>query len=113
MTVYGGLGGCAGGLDLSAFADDVFVQALNKVFGKQMKSSDFFSRKIWSALANVIWQHDNGDTASYSFRAAGDVIASIIGKGDYMDWYCCGPYAVVDDIIKKGMELEGWHPQFY
>lgn len=43
-----------------------------------------------------------------SFRAAGDLIAAILGRGDYMDWYCSGQYATVSERIDSAMSAEGW-----
>jgi len=106
MPDFGGLGGIRGGRPLNA--EDLFEAAVNRALGEQMRHDDSLCREMWSALANVDWTHENSDTAGYSFRAAGDLIAAIIGRGDYMDWYCSGPYAVVSERIERAMMAEGW-----
>ena len=30
------------------------------------------------------------------------------GSGDYIDWYCCGPYADVSDFVARSMKKKGW-----
>jgi len=67
-------------------------------------------QRIYGSITNMDWRHGNGDTASYSFRAAGDLIASLVGEGDYMDWYCSWYEGQVDDIVAKGMAKQGWSP---
>lgn len=106
MTNYGGMGGIWDGRELDP--DDAFEQTVNRVLGDRIRASDADASAMWSALANVDWTHANGDEASYSFRAAGDMIAAIRGSGMYMDWYCTGPYATVADWIADAMKAEGW-----
>lgn len=70
---------------------------------------DEVAKQVWSALANVAWYRPESDEeAGYSFRAAGSMIAEIRGSGNYMDWYCCGPYATVSDHIARSMKKRGW-----
>lgn len=106
MTDFGGLGGISGGRPRDE--TDLFETAVDRALGEQMRADDSLCREMWSALANVDWTHENGDTAGYSFRAAGDLIAAIIGRGDYMDWYCSGPYATVSERIDRALQSEGW-----
>lgn len=118
MTEFGGLGGVTGGREFDE--SDLFEAAVSRVLGEQIKASEPRgwgakapynpAEQMWCALANMDWAHENGDTAAYSFRAAGDMIAAIRGDGDYMDWYCCGPYAVVSDLVREAMAKEGWRP---
>lgn len=105
---YGGLGGISGGRSLHE--RDAFEQAVNRALGARMRESEEMCRQMWSALANQDWRHTNGDTAGYSFRAAGDLIAAVRGSGDYMDWYCSGPEGVVSAEIEEAMAVEGWRP---
>jgi hypothetical protein len=89
---------------------DEFAQAYHRAIGKEVASDKEIARDAWSALANVEWVHDNGDTASYSFRLAGDLVASMRGEGNYMDWYCYGPITDVSDFIRTAMAEQGWKP---
>jgi len=106
MADFGGLGGVPGGR--ARDHDDLFEAAVDRCLGDQLRTDEEACRELWSALANVDWIHTNGDTASYSFRAAGDLIAAIRGTGDYMDWYCSGPYPSVSPRIAEALAHEGW-----
>jgi hypothetical protein len=117
VTEFGGLGGAPGGRPRDE--SDLFETALDRTCGDRMRADHcvcpYFSAKcaaaqVWGALANVDWKHDNGDTASYSFRAAGDMIAAILAEGDYVDWYCSAPYGFGPDWMADAMAKEGWRP---
>src|SRR6478609_2494739 len=104
MTRYGGLGGVAGGRDLDT--DDAFELAVDRCMGERLRAEGrntepWFTGKslgarLWGTMANAEFVNVNGDTASYSFRAAGDLIAAIVGEGEYMDWYCSQSYELGD-----------------
>lgn len=64
---------------------DLFEVAVKRVFGEAMADDLDLCTEVWSAITNCDWHHDNGDTASYSFRAAGDLVAAVRGHGDYLD----------------------------
>jgi hypothetical protein len=116
---FGGLGGRAGRRSLNP--EDLFEVAVNRALGDRMRAegvekAGFYkgrgiSARLWGSLANVDWLHENGYTASYAFRAAGDLIAAIIGEGDYMDWYCCHEYGRADNEVIEAMAREGWRPE--
>jgi len=103
MTAYGG--------DERAMnVDAPFAMAIEHAFGAHIRESDEAACEMWCALANVEWTHSNGETAGYSFREAGDLVATIRRNGNYMDWYCCDTDAVVSDAIRTKMKMMGWSP---
>jgi hypothetical protein len=112
---YGGLGGIAGGRPRDK--RDLFEAAIDRSMGDGLRSSklpkefhagDSLAARLWGTLANASFKHENGDTASYSFRAAGDLIAAIRGNGDYMDWYCSAGYDLRDPEVLRLLAAEGW-----
>lgn len=103
---FGGLGGLRGGREFDA--EDLFEAAVNRCLGDKIRADDEIAKKMWAALANQDWQHTDGHTAGYSFRAAGDLVAAVRGSGDYMDWYCSHPYPYAGDDIVSALATEGW-----
>lgn len=108
MVDYGGLGGIWNGREVND--EDKFETSVDRAFGQLMRNEDEACVEVWSALANLGWVHKDGDTAAYSFRAAGDLVAAIKGSGMYMDWYCSGPEGVVSQRFAEAMKGEGWAP---
>lgn len=100
---------------------DLFKAAVDRAMGERLRAEgrghgrggdgSQLGARLWGSLANVTWVHENGDTVEYSFRAAGDLIASIVGAGDYMDWYCTASYGEDDAEIVELLAKEGWRPR--
>ena len=89
----------------------LFEEVIAGHFGERMKTDDDLCSRIWSSLANVDWYYVKGEkkfSVGYSFRAAGGLIARIRELGDYMDWYCSGPYSTVDDEFRRLMKKNGF-----
>jgi hypothetical protein len=86
-----------------------FESMLESELGDWMRSSQDIAQALWSALANVAWKHkDHNEIVAYSFRAAGSLIAKIVGEGDYLDYYCGSKYATVLLPIKETLRRSGW-----
>ena len=47
-----------------------------------MCNNEFMKNEVWPVLKKQTW--------SCSWRYAGGIIADMLGKGDYIDWYCSG-----------------------
>ena len=109
MANFGGLGGLQDTRDLNK--EDLFEMTLDSAFGDRIRQDDEFCERLWGSLSNVDWYHENGDTAGYSFRAAGDLIAAIRGSGNYMDWYCSSPYGTIDHEVEEVLSQYGWTPK--
>lgn len=98
-------GGVWGGRPLDT--SDPFEMAVKRALDLTDRA---VASELWAALANVGWEHVSGAWAAYSFRAGGDLIAAVLGEGDYLEWYCCGVSGVVTDRIRNAMASEGWSP---
>lgn len=104
---WGGIGGIMSGRGLNT--DDLFEMDVERVLGDRIRSDTDVAEAMWSAVTNVEWRHVGGDTALYSARAAGDMIAAIRGTGNYLDFYCCGlPIDVVSSEFAEAMAAIGW-----
>lgn len=110
---FGGMGGVDRTVPFDAYTEDLFAQAVQRALGECVRADRQVAKALWCALANVQWHHTTGDYASYSFRAAGDLVASLRDEGYYLDWYCCGPDGTVSEQIAEAMKAEGWEYSFY
>lgn len=85
-----------------------FERDLQEGLGDSIHDDDV-AEELWSALANVEWYHpESHDTAGYSFRGAGGLIAQLRDEGNYMDWYCCARDGVVSNNIARVLKKRGW-----
>jgi hypothetical protein len=88
-----------------------FEQAVDRALGDRVRASQEDAVALWSALANVDWYGPNGIEVSYSFRAAGDLVATLRrdeGRMTYMNYYCQGPAGEVATWIEEALATEGW-----
>lgn len=67
------------------------------------KASEAYAQNLYAALCNNefmkndIWPVLQGKTWSASWRSAGGIVANMIERGDYIDWYCSGIKGDVTD----------------
>jgi hypothetical protein len=63
---------------------------------EKARASDRYAQNIYAALCNIQWQRIDvlpilkDEYWSCSWRSAGGIVADILGRGDYIDWYCSG-----------------------
>ena len=71
--------------------------------------SELFARLLYAALCNTVWMHGaTGQQWRISWRGAGSVVARLRGNGDYLDWYCGGEEATVDEQVLAELRALGW-----
>ena len=61
-------------------------------------NNEFVKNDIWPILTDKRW--------SASWRSAGGIIANMIEKGDYIDWYCSGIRGDISDEEYQEMTKE-------
>jgi len=63
---------------------------------EKARSRDSYAQNIYAALCNMRWQRLDvfpilkDQFWSCSWRHAGGIVADMLQKGDYIDWYCSG-----------------------
>lgn len=81
-----------------------------------------YAQHLYAALCNNVWQEQDvwkvlcGDTWYCSWRAAGSIVAGLLGEGSYLDWYCSGigklhcsvPEGTITDEVRHDLASIGW-----
>ena len=63
-----------------AYAQNIYAAMCNR---------EFVKNDVWPILTDKRW--------SCSWRSAGGIVANMVEKGDYIDWYCSGIQTVMSD----------------
>lgn len=77
------------------------------------KASESYAQNIYAALCNQDWQKNDvwpllkGEIYSCSWRYAGGIVADMIEKGDYIDWYCSGIRGGDEPDVYNNVDLPG------
>ena len=99
------------------------------------RASNSYAQNIYAAMCNMRWQKLDtfpilkDEYWSCSWRSAGGIVAVMLQKGDYIDWYCSGirngfdmggspeegpvgyvPEATVTEEIRVDFQKIGWIP---
>ena len=71
------------------------------------RASESYAQNIYAALCNIQWQRIDtflilkDEWWHCSWRYAGGIVADMLEKGDYIDWYCSG-------IMQEGCYIAGY-----
>ena len=87
-----------------------FEALLDQNLGERIRADGACGVDLWCALANVEWHGPEGQTISYSFRQAGDVVAWVREDVGGLEWYCSGEAGIVADWIAHDLAKAGWSP---
>lgn len=77
--------------------------------------NDPYAQQLYAAMCNNVFEKDGTDW-SVSWRRAGDIVATMVGKGCYLDYYCsgiggygnCVEEGYVTPEVKHDLEQLGW-----
>lgn len=89
---------------------------------EKARSRDAYAQNIYAALCNMRWQKLDvlpilkDEFWSCSWRHAGGIVADMLQKGDYIDWYCSGIRGDESEIdyegaLERGMDLRNYVPE--
>ena len=82
---------------------------------EKARASDGYAQNLYAAMCNNefikndVWPLLQEKTWSASWRYAGGIIADMLGKGDYIDWYCSGMGSGLGNGDEKG--TKGYVPE--
>lgn len=80
------------------------------ILGK-VRSDNIYAQNLYAALCNndftpnKVWDILTDRRCSFSWRHSGQVIADMVGEGDYGDWYCTGVFAYTWDNVTMALNL--------
>lgn len=103
---------------------------------EKARANESYAQNIYAALCNMRWQKLDvlpilkDEYWSCSWRHSGGIVADMLGKGDYIDWYCSGirggdepdvyensplpgtfvSEGTVTDEVKEDLNKLGWVP---
>lgn len=84
-----------------AKADESYAQNLYAA----ICNNEFVKNDVWPLLTDKRW--------SASWRSAGGIVANMIEKGDYIDWYCSGIRGDLSDEEYNDMTKEQQEKYLY
>ena len=76
------------------------------------KKSNKYANELYSALCNNLFFYSDKQW-SCSWRYAGSIIATIVGDGDYLTYYCNGNEGTVTEEIAIDLFKLGWPVRAY
>ena len=91
----------------------------------KVRASEVYAQNLYAAMCNNTFQKRDvmpilkDQYCSYSWRYAGGIVADMLGKGDYIDWYCsgigatevgfvpesCATMEIIDDLKRLGWNI--------
>lgn len=83
-------------------------------FVDKVRGSDSYAQNLYAALCNNAFQKLDvvpilkDEAWGCTWRYAGGIVADILCKGDYMDWYCSGIRSDLNDIDYEGALAQGF-----
>lgn len=81
---------------------------------EKARASDSYAQNIYAAMCNIRWQRIGMWPAlkdqywSCSWRSSGGIVADMLGKGDYIDWYCSGMGGLTGSYDQDSETFEQW-----
>jgi hypothetical protein len=81
------------------------------------RTREDYAQNIYAALCNMRWQRLDvmpilkDEHWSCSWRSAGGVVADMLQKGDYIDWYCSGIQDYSSDEADPNFNGKGYVPE--
>jgi hypothetical protein len=84
------------------------------------RANEFYAQNLYAAMCNNefqrndVWPILSEQRWSCSWRHAGGIVADMLGKGDYIDWYCSGiTIDTADDNEFRAMSKDSQEQYLY
>lgn len=78
---------------------------------EKARTRDDYAQNIYAAMCNMRWQRLSvfpilkDEFWSCSWRSAGGIVADMLQKGDYIDWYCSGMGGLSTYDVEEGDKI--------